>query len=527
MKFRRWIKRAAVGCAALGLVGLIVAKLYFGSAKELEKWIGRQIVAIVNTFLVPQLSFNDLEYTAPADVSMKKVALTSPDGVKVLELAGFGIVLAETPAMGKPVVIEKVTIDRGRINLIRDEKTGRLRGLSPIVKSSDVAAPIRTGGESEPAKEFRLSDVLRLRLIDLRDVGIRYEPDGNQPPMQIDGITTQLKIDPRGAAGDAGWYKLDFTIDRGPNLHMGLRGRLNLDTRVAELEEGRIAVRVEPESLSSLPSELQAILKQYDARGELSLRISGRATFSDPLAGALSMHLELKNFQLVLGPRRLTIESLTMDVAMAEQKLQLRLAGKMLKGEISAQSGVELAATDLPATFNWIIKDVDLAEWRPSSGESQQRVKGLISSTGTAQAALVRLPASLSGPGEIHLRDGQLVGLPVISSLLDLMKIKLPAVLSPGDKADATFKLSPLGVQVERIDIITALLAVRGEGIIKYDGTLDMRLNAGPLEKMESLLGKAGDLLSHLTDKLVAYKLEGPLGNPTVRTLVLDQKIGG
>lgn len=527
MTIRRWIKWAAGGCAAAVLAAIIVGKLYFGSSQELERWIGRQIVAIVNVFLVPKLSYSDLDYTAPAAVSMKKVALTSPDGVKVLDLEGFEIALAETPGMDKPIVFEKVVIDRGRINLIRDEKTGGLRGFSPIVKSTDVAAPIRTEGESDPAKEFRLSDVLRLRLVDLRDVGVRYEPGGGEPPMQIDGITTQLKIDPGGAANDAGWYRLDFTVDRGANLHLGVRGRVNFDTGIIELEEGRMTLRVGPESLSSLPSAMQTLLKQHNARGELDLRVSGRVPFLNPLDAKVSLHLEVKDFRIVFAPRRLTIDSLTMDVAMAERKVELKsFAARMLKGEVSAQARVDLAAAEMPATARWTLKDLDLAEWRTDSGDSQQGIKGRVSSIGSVQAALSRLPDSLSGSGDVHLREGRLVGLPVISALVDLMKIKVPASMTPSDKADATFKFTAPGIRIERIDIVTGLLAARGEGIIRYDATLDMRVNAGPVERLQSLLGKAGDLLSRVTDRLVAYQVEGPMGNPSVRVVVLEQKLG-
>ena len=114
----------------------------------------------------------------------------------------------------------------------------------------------------------------------------------------------------------------------------------------------------------------------------------------------------------------------------------------------------------------------------------------------------------------------------MISALVDLMKIKVPASLTPADKADATFKFTPPGVRIERLDVITGLLAARGDGIVRYDATLDMRLNAGPLERLQSLVGKAGDLLSLVTDRLVAYKVEGPMGNPTVRVMVLEQKLG-
>jgi hypothetical protein len=203
------------------------------------------------------------------------------------------------------------------------------------------------------------------------------------------------------------------------------------------------------------------------------------------------------------------------------------LAARLLKGEISATARVDLTGADLPATMTWTIKDLDLAAWRAASGDSGEGITGLISSAGSAQAALARLPASLSGSGEIHLREGRLMGLPLITALVDLMKIKIPEALSPADTIDATFTFTSPGVRIDRLDVLTALLAARGDGMINYDATLDMRLNAGPLEKLQSLLGKAGDLLGQLTDKLVAYKVEGRLGEPTVRMMILDQKLGG
>jgi hypothetical protein len=216
-----------------------------------------------------------------------------------------------------------------------------------------------------------------------------------------------------------------------------------------------------------------------------------------------------------------------MDVAMAERKVEMKnLTARMLKGAITAKFRADLAPTDMPATAQWTIKDVDLAEWRRDPANSQYSVRGLVSSTGTVQGTLSRLPASLSGSGELHLREGRLMGLPIISALIDVMKIPVPAALASTDKADATFKFTSPGVRIERIDIITGLLAARGDGIIKYDGTLDMRVNAGPVERLQSLLGKAGDLLGMVTDKLVGYKVEGRIGNPTVRLMVFDQKLG-
>lgn len=528
MNIRKWGIRIGVSVAVLGIAAAVSVKLYFGSSEELEKWIGRQIVGIVNTFLVPQLSFTDLKYSAPASVDMTGVALTAPDGTKVLELEGFDIALAEAPSLGRPVVIERVVIDRGTVNLIRDETSGGLRGLSPIAKTADVNAPIQPGDTAEKSEPFRLSDVLRLRLIDLRDVGLRYDPGGGKPPMKIDGISTQLKIDPGGAGGEAGWYNLDFKIARGQIFQLGVRGRLNLDTRLAEVEECRLAVRVGPESISSLPSELQEILKRYEAGGELDLRVSGRVPLSDPTAGMVSLRAELKGFGLTLGKQRIVVDSLVAECGLADRKAELKsLVCRTLKGEIAAKARVDLAAASLPATLEWTIKELEIGELHKDAAASQQDVVGKLSSAGTAQAALSALPGSLVGSGGVNLRDARLVGLPLVSGLVDLLKIKLPTAIAATDKADVAFTFTAPGVRISRMDIITTLVAARGEGLVGYDGRLDMRLNAGPIEKLESLLGKAGELLGKLTDKLVAYKVDGVVGAPIIRVMVLEQKLGG
>lgn len=528
MKIRRIAKWAmGIGVAAVVAIA-IAAKVRFGSAQELEQWIGRQIVAIVNTFLVPQLSFDEVAYTAPADVALSKVALRSPDGVRLFELEGFELALAETPSMGQPVVIEKVVIDRGRVNLLHDEKSGGLRGFSPFVKSTDADQPIRTEVESQPAQEFRLSDVLRLRLIDLRDIGIRYDPGGDQPPFEIDGISTQLKVEPTASTADRGWYKFDFAVDRGPALHLEMRGRVNLDSHDFELDQGRIAVRVGPETMSSLPSSLQMLLRQYDATGDLDLTVKGNIPTNDPLAGEATAKVVLRDFRVALGERRLIIENLEIEAALGERKMTMKaLNGRLLGGELSAAFSVDLGDTNMPAEFSWTGKNLDIGEWRPEGGTPENSLVGLVSTTGSGRAALTGLPQSLSGSGEIQLRDARLVGLPMMSALTRIMKIQVPPSLSRGDRADARFEFTPKGIQIKRIDIVTALVAARGEGLVGYDTGLDIRMNAGPLEKVQSLLGKVGDLLAHATDKLVAYKVEGRIGEPVVRVMVFEQRIGG
>ena len=41
-------------------------------------------------------------------------------------------------------------------------------------------------------------------------------------------------------------------------------------------------------------------------------------------------------------------------------------------------------------------------------------------------------------------------------------------------------------------------------------------LNAGPLEKMQAMMGKVGDVFGKLTDAVAAYHVTGPISKPQV-----------
>lgn len=62
----------------------------------------------------------------------------------------------------------------------------------------------------------------------------------------------------------------------------------------------------------------------------------------------------------------------------------------------------------------------------------------------------------------------------------------------------------------------TPAIAARAKGKIGFDQQLDLAVNAGPVEKMQSLLGKAGKVgkllgdITKVTDKLVTYRVYWP-----------------
>jgi hypothetical protein len=81
---------------------------------------------------------------------------------------------------------------------------------------------------------------------------------------------------------------------------------------------------------------------------------------------------------------------------------------------------------------------------------------------------------------------------------------------------DLEFDLQGEGVRINRSKIVTSLALIRGTGLIGYDGTLDLLVSAGPMEKIKDKLGKVGDLLKDLGDRLAQYSVKGTIDKPKV-----------
>ena len=54
-----------------------------------------------------------------------------------------------------------------------------------------------------------------------------------------------------------------------------------------------------------------------------------------------------------------------------------------------------------------------------------------------------------------------------------------------------------------------------------------MKINAGVVEKVEDLLGKLGDVLGALTDRLLPFEISGTWSKPIVTPEPLGLPVGG
>jgi len=519
----------------------------------MDDWVGRQIVAIANAYMVPQIAFERLEYQAPATVVLTNVTFTAPDGTRVFDVGSMTVRLAETPSIGRPISIASLVIENGQVNLIQNEDGDGFRGLQPLVKRRYER---ERAAESSSAN---LSDVLELREVRIINGGLRLDL-GRGDPMVLRDLELALDIRPlaeaasegdEGRPSGPGWYAMVLNTGRPPNAVIRADARLNIDTFEVDLASSEVALDVTAQSIEALPPQLQTLLRQYQARGSLRVQASGRVPLRDLNAGKAKAAVTLSGFNLTQGELRLPIDRLS-----AEGELDggvLRIGGgiiRMLGGSVAFRGQLPIGEGAAPGELDWSANRLELeqllaaysapstpTENQPAPSENTSTSNGAGNSAGSASAPATRsrlagrlsgegvirlnaqdIPASLGGDGAVEVNDGRLLMIPGLTQLAQLMRVgeRLMGDTTRTHRASARFQLTPEGIRVTESAVITTALAARATGIVAYDGTLDMSANAGPLERVQASMGPIGDIFGNITDRLVTYRIRGPMNSPSV-----------
>ncbi len=499
----------AVGTLAVSGALVVV----YRNLGAVDDWVGRQLAGIANVYLVPRLNFDRLRYERPGTVVVTGATLTAPDSTTVADLGTLTVTLAEVPLIGRPIVIERLTVERGSVNLIRDPSTGAFKGLVPILK---VTPRDKAAREAVP-EEFRLSRVFRLRKIALRDCGVRFDAGTGSPPMVLAGITTDLDIAPAPGGAEPGWYTLSLVAGRAPSLRADLNGRFNIDTLTMQLDKGDLSIKVDANTLATLPPELQKWLGDHEATGQAAMSVNGTIPLLDPGGSDARATIALSDFRFAAGDYRFPIDRLRADLALSRGIATIDpCTVDLLGGQVSASARVDRGAPDRPCTFQWQAEGLDLAQLQrshPAEGQPP-RLAGRFASKVHGQASLAGTAVSLDGSGDAHVREGRLVILPGLSKIADLLGVGVDSKVN--HTADAEFGLTSAGVRVTKSQVTTDYLGARATGLVGFDGSLDLSVNAGPLERLQSALGKVGQVLGAITDNLIGYRVRGTLTQPIV-----------
>lgn len=490
-----------------------------GHAEAVDTWIGKQVVRITASYLEPAIDFKSLEYTAPYRVEMKGATLTARDGTRVAEAGSLVLELAEIPQAGRPIRIRSVVLAGASVNLVEDA-SGGFKGLVPFVRGTRETRRVE--------EDVKLSTVLRLEHVELRDAAVRYQPADGSPPMVMSGLTMALDVTRSG--GEEGWYEIDTSVGRAPQLTAHVKGAVNLDTLVAKIAACEMAIEVSDATMEGLPPALQSVLRDHEARGKLRAGVTGTVPLMHVLDGEATAWASVSDFNVAEGEYHVPVPAGDVSVTLRGGVVELTsLAVRLLGGALAAQGRARLAEPDGPAEVRWRIERVnvrDLLRAGVKNGE-QPRLAGILDAQGSVRTSLADARGKLSGEGGLSVKEGRLFLIPGLKQLAAAMSLgtKWLGSTELSHSAEAKFLLSPTGVEVTSSQVDTEFLTARGTGVIRFDGTMDMEVNAGPLEKAQGFLGKVGQVIGSVTDRLLKYRVHGPVANPQVQVLPLG--LGG
>lgn len=524
------VRRIAVVLAVVGLVAVGLASgLYVWLGREgesrLEAAIARQLQDVVSAYLTPTLVLGTLDYQAPRTLVATDARLTTDMGVDLLRATRLEMELASVPRRDRPLRIARLRVIGPRLYIADlGGATGeRILGWSTLVRDRpDDAAP------PPDRPRPRLSDVLELRQVELVDGQVIYaeiRPDRELgPPMELGGIAAELAVEP----DEQGWHAIDTRFRGLADFQTQLTGRIDLDRFVLEAERGTIQLRLAPEQYTSLPPAVQSILQRHQVRGRVAVTFEGLV---DPLRierTRLNGTFEVESLHAILDDMRIDVPQAGGEWTVRRGELALRrMTGRAYEGQWSGRLTMGLFEGDA-MSLQLTGEGLRLERLLRGLSDEQPRMSGALTFATELAGPWATLLDEARGSGWLEISDGWMGRAPIFSRLRAAV-LGDPTPPEPGaggGRARAEWTYAGNCMAFSTLAATTRLLAMRGEGELFFDGALDLRVNAGPLEKVQGMLGSIGDLLGRVTDQLVTYHVTGTLADPQVTVRPLSKLRG-
>jgi hypothetical protein len=550
------------------LAGAVVFWLAAGAGSSpVEAWVATQIQGVADAYLNPKLSFTDLDYRFPATIRLKSLRLTADDPAnpgKTIDIVACDraeIELTEMPRQGQPIQIASIVLRKPLFQAVAmGDGTKRLVGFSDLIRKTAIASatdqaasssppPVASAARTEPAPDDkqtpttdpivsvvapnipRLSEFLRMKRVEIVDGQIVSDARiAGVPRVQIDKINTKLAVEP---ARD-GWYKLDTHITRKPILDLSITGNLNLDTFTAADAVVTVKAQVARDHDSFLPPELQTFLREHEVQGALEAKITAKTLpLLDPTHGQMKVEASLAKANFSYRDYRVPVDSLVIAAALEEGVLKLsKMELKALRGEAEAEGSVTFNATRdtaLRMVVRHMVLDDTIRDGTATAREP--KFGGRVNMQFAAAAGMRELASTQSitrtwGRGKIDVDQGRLVHIPVVQGLGRAITKSTSWITGHGgapgkgkgtDRASVTFALVGNQAHCSEMTYVGDVFAARGHGVVELDQSLDLIVNAGPLEKMQNLMGsRIGGIFGKLTDALAGYHVTGTVKDPDI-----------
>jgi hypothetical protein len=494
--FSPWTSRG--GSAGSGLLSLLT-----GQVDALQQWCGRQLLAVANDHLGPELSFERIDYAPPGTVTLTNVMLVARDA-RLLTAERIRIVLAETPRIGQPIVIQSVELFHPVIDVVENEQ-GDIIGFDSLIQPGK-------GRKLEDGGSTRLSDVFSIRQIKVQNAAVSYSQP-NAPVMQLDGLSADLVTNP--AEEREGSYTIACTIGLAPLAQLAIDGKLDIDALVLALDQFEFSAALSPGQYGMLPPSLQSVLTKHEMRGNVRASGDGNVLLRDASASDLSIDCELEDVHVVLGDVQVPVAGGKITAALGGHALSIQSARLIAYDGLINLAGRLGLTGEQEFTMSVVASNVNVEQFVTGSKEAEMSTKGLLDldCRVTGQLESEGAEPALGGRGKLEITRAQLARVPVIDGLLRAMK-RLSSYGEPTDRGSAEFELQAALLRFTRFEFISQSVAARGNGDVHFDGRLDLNINAGPLERIQGALGRVGDVFGKITDRLVTYRVTGTIDEP-------------
>ncbi|MDG2029438.1 MAG: AsmA family protein [Phycisphaerales bacterium] len=560
---------------SLVVIVLLAIALYFSSGM-IKRFVATRVQEIVAGYINPELVIEDFSYVFPFTVKVKNLSLQQ-DGVKIVEVPAGTIVLEGIPLTSRQVRFEKFVLESPTLRISVNE-SDEVIGWGDLLKPDDAPdsadVPIRNSeafavnaitienGTIEYTDVDNPDRAMQLDGINLA-IDAKRTTDQGQTDSIADRLKNNLKKDatkpefdvklPEGApeipTGE-NWYRVETTLDRAPIVKISIDGGLDIDSGNILLRSLMINAQLDPKEVEALPPQVQKFVENNDVNGQLEIQIWGSLIVDDMLEGPLDLTARLTDAKIGGEDGYVEINELNSRVKLRSDllvmtELESDLLGGTLNGDgqilladeparpagrLTTEKQAEQSTQDdanqtpppmIPAkpAYSTIVglqlKKINLQTFTSTKAENT-RLRGDLDVDIEAAGIATEFPRTLTGTGRVDITNGRLANIPVVSALGRVMDVILRRDVN-NDQLLIDLELRPDGVVMPQISLIAGLMAARGRGIVRFDDTMDLVLNGGPMERLQQSIGALGRALGALTDRIVRYQITGPIGEPRVR----------
>ncbi|HWL94911.1 MAG TPA: hypothetical protein VNT79_15435 [Phycisphaerae bacterium] len=348
-------QKVVIGCIVVSVLaagGLLSIWGWIGrtGSTSLEQWIGQYLISAVQNQLKPRLTWDRLDFQAPATLVIDRPRLER-DGVTLLAVDRLTLGLARVPRAGEPVLIESVVFERPRFH-VEFGADGRLLGWSDFLRIEE------TTSTKLPAPAPRLSDALRIRLLSVNNAALSWRDAQDAGAMTLSGISARLETPPDER--DPGWHRIAASVRHPTVFEMTVAGRLNLDRSDLELEQLALDAQLDEKRYEIFPPRIQNRLRAAAIQGILAARLSGRINLRNPELASLNARIDLRDAGMTWGGDRLEIVTLDLNAVLAERMLGVGFFADALGGQTRGTITGDLSG-QAPTRIEATIGDVDMA----------------------------------------------------------------------------------------------------------------------------------------------------------------------